>query len=79
MLSSFEGRVLSLNFDNSVLGFFLKVCDTSYFFFRFVCSKITCGITKASQQQREVCAGKSSTKNWAKLSFLLLGILMISA
>ena len=70
LLSSFERRVLSVNFDNSVLvlKFFL---DTSYFFFRFCCSKITYRITKASQQQRGVCAGKSSTKTGLDCHFVV--------
>ena len=51
------------------LVFFLKVCDTSYFFSVFVRSKITYRITKAIQQQRRVGAGKSSTKIGQKLSF----------
>jgi hypothetical protein len=38
VLSSFERRVLSVNFDNSVLVL-LKVCDTSYFFSVFVVAK----------------------------------------
>ena len=50
-----------------------KVCDTSYFFSVFVCSKITYRITKASQQQRGVCAGKSSTKIGRNCLFFVVG------
>jgi len=54
-----------VNFDNSVLV--LKFLWYFVFLFRFCCSKITYRITKASQQQREVCAGKNSTKKMGQI------------
>ncbi len=72
LISPFERRQkFVIDSDNSVF-FFEGFCDTSYFFSVFVCSKIT-GITKASQQQREVGAGKSGTKSGSNCHFCCWG------
>ena len=71
VLSSFERRVLSVNFDNSVLVLKFSWYFVFFFHFRFVCSKITYRITKAGQQQRGVCAGKSSTKTGPDCRFVV--------